>query len=115
LWLVGPLVVKIVYKSGDVAATIALIPWYAGAMIPLALANVLVNDLLARARYAVVPAMIVVALIYSFTVPMLLHHFPGRMEVILQTLSVFNLILLAVCGWFMWRTKVQSPKSEVQS
>jgi O-antigen/teichoic acid export membrane protein len=111
LWLVGPLVVKIVYKSGDVGATIALIPWYAGAMIPLALANVLVNDLLARARYAVVPAMIVLALVYSFTLPMLLHHFPGRMEVILQTLSVFNLILLAICGLFMWRAK--SPRSKV--
>ena len=111
LWLVGPWVVRFVYKSGDVNATIALIPWYAGAMIPLALANVLVNDLLARARYAVVPAMILLALVYSFTLPMLLHHFPGRMEVILQTLSAFNLILLAVCGLFMWRSKskIQSP------
>lgn len=111
LWLVGPLVVKIVYKSSDVGATIALIPWYAGAMIPLALANVLVNDLLARARYAIVPAMIALALVYSFTLPMLLHRFPGRMEVILQTLSVFNLIFLAICGLFMWRAK--SPKSNI--
>ncbi|HWD90744.1 MAG TPA: hypothetical protein VG938_00195 [Verrucomicrobiae bacterium] len=111
LWLVGPIVVKIVYKSGDVANTIALIPWYAGAMIPLALANVLVNDLLARARYAVVPAMIALALVYSFVLPMLLHHFPGRMEVILQTLSVFNLLFLAICGLFMWRAKSSKPNA----
>ena len=55
LWLVGPMVVKIVYKTSYVAATTALLPWYAGAMVPLALANVMVNDLLARARFGVVP------------------------------------------------------------
>ena len=44
--LFGPIVVKIVYKESYVAATTALLPWYAGAMVPLALANVLVNDLL---------------------------------------------------------------------
>lgn len=115
LWLVGPIVVKIVYSSGTVGATIALIPWYAGAMIPLALVNVLVNDLLARARYAVVPAMIALVLVYSFTLPKLLHRFPGHMEVILQTLTVFNLILLGICGLFMLRakSKVQSPMSNV--
>jgi O-antigen/teichoic acid export membrane protein len=115
LWLVGPLVVKIVYKSSDVHATVALIPWYAGAMIPLALANVLVNDLLARSRFAVVPAMVALALVYAFTVPRVLHHFPGRLEVILQTLGVFNLILLAICALFAWLARSGSPKSQVPS
>jgi O-antigen/teichoic acid export membrane protein len=115
LWLVGPLVVKIVYKSGDVDATIALIPWYAGAMIPLALANVLVNDLLARSRFIIVPAMLALAIVYAFTLPRVLHHFPGRMEVILQTLTVFNLILLGICGAFMWANKGRGPKPQVQS
>jgi len=39
LWLVGPVVVKIVYKTSYVAATTALLPWYAAAMVPLALAE----------------------------------------------------------------------------
>jgi O-antigen/teichoic acid export membrane protein len=105
LWLVGPIVVKIVYKTSYVAATTALLPWYAGAMVPLAMANVMVNDLLARARYAVVPWMVVVALAYGFTLPAMLNHFPGRLEVVLQTLGVFNLLLFGVCAWFTWGRK----------
>jgi hypothetical protein len=49
------------------------------------------------------------ALAYGFTLPFMLNHFPGRLEVALQTLGVFNLLLLAVCAWFAFR----SPKSGV--
>jgi hypothetical protein len=105
LWLVGPLVVKIVYKTSYVAATTALLPWYAGAMVPLALANVLVNDLLARSRYGVVPWMVLLAAAYGFTLPAMLNHFPGRLEVVLQTLGAFNLLLFLVCAWFTWGVK----------
>ncbi len=76
LYLVGPLVVKIVYTAKSVSATTALLPWYAGAMIPLALGNVLANDLLARGRFKVVPFMILVALGYAFTLPYMLNHQP---------------------------------------
>jgi len=79
LWLFGPLVVKVVYRSGDVQQTMRLIPWYAGAMVPLALANVLVNDLLARARFRVVPAMVLLAVAYGFTLPHMRNRFPGRL------------------------------------
>jgi O-antigen/teichoic acid export membrane protein len=105
LWLVGPIVVKIVYKSSYVAATTALLPWYAGAMVPLALANVMVNDLLARARFGVVPFMVLLAAAYGFTLPWMLNHFPGRLEVVLQTLGAFNLLLFLVCAWFTWGVK----------
>ena len=105
LWLVGPLVVKIVYKSGDVAKTVALLPWYAGAMIPLALANVIVNDLLARSRFKIVPFMVVLVVIYAFALPQMMNRFPGRLEVVLQTLGVFNLLLFAICAWFAWVKK----------
>jgi O-antigen/teichoic acid export membrane protein len=105
LWLVGPIVVKIVYKTSYVAATTSLLPWYAGAMVPLAMANVMVNDLLARARYVVVPWMVVLALAYGFTLPAMLNHFPGKLEVVLQTLGAFNLLLFGVCAWFTWGKK----------
>ncbi len=112
LWLVGPIVVKIVYKTSYVAATTALLPWYAGAMVPLAMANVMVNDLLARARYAVVPWMVVLALAYGFTLPAMLNHFPGRLEVVLQTLGAFNLLLFGVCAWFAWGRK-SAPENKI--
>lgn len=100
LWMVGPLVVRIVYKSSDVAATVALIPWYAGAMVPLAMANVLINDSLARARFGSVPFLVAVAVVYGFALPAILRHFPDRLEVVLQTLGGFNLLLLAGCACF---------------
>jgi O-antigen/teichoic acid export membrane protein len=107
LWLVGPIVVKIVYKTSYVAATTALLPWYAGAMVPLALANVMINDLLARARYGVVPWMVLLAVAYGLTLPAMLNHFPGRLEVVLQTLGAFNLLLFLVCAWFTWGMKAK--------
>jgi hypothetical protein len=105
LWIVGPLVVRFVAHAGDVAGTMALIPWYAGAMVPLALANVLVNDLLARSRFGVVPFMVVLAVAYGLTLPWMLNHHPGRIEVVLQTLGFFNLLLFGVCAWFTWGVK----------
>jgi len=110
LGVLGPWIVKLVYKSGDVGDTMKLIPWYAGAMVPLALANVLVNDLLARARFQVVPAMVILAVAYGFTLVYVLNHYPGRLEVVLQTLAVFNFLLLAVCAWFTFlRPKSAQP------
>jgi O-antigen/teichoic acid export membrane protein len=113
LRLVGPIVIRIVYKSSDVSATVALLPWYAGAMIPLGLANVLVNDLLARSRFGVVLPMVLLAVLYGFTLVFMLHRFPGRLEVVLQTLAAFNTLLLAVCAWFRWGIRARSPQAEV--
>jgi len=105
LWLVGPWVVRLLYKSGDVAGTMRLIPWYAGAMIPLAMANVMVNDLLARSKFRVVLFMVLLAVGYGFTLPFMLNRFPGRLEIPLQTLGVFNALLFGVCAWFTWGAK----------
>ena len=108
LWLVGPLLVKIIYKTGDLAGTMALIPWYAGAMVPLAMANVLVNDLLARLKFRVVPFMVALAVAYGFALPLMLNHFPGRLEIVLQTLGAFNLLLFLLCAWFTWGVKAKT-------
>ena len=109
--IVGPFVVKLIYTPAYVAATTKLLPWYAGAMIPLALANVLVNDLMARARFKVVLPMVLLVVAYGFTLPFMLHKFPGRMEVALQTLGAFNLLLLGdLRVVHFWKSKVQSLK-----
>lgn len=105
LWLTGPLLVKIVSKPEYVAEAVKLLPWYAGAMVPLAIANVMVNDLMARERYGVVPFMVALVVAYGFTLPWMLNHFPGRIEVVLQTLAAFNFLLFAICGWFIWGPK----------
>jgi hypothetical protein len=112
LWLTGPLLVKILYKASDLAGTMALSPWYAGAMVPLALANVMVNDLLARSRFGVVPWMVLLAVAYGFTLPWMLNHFPGRLEVVLQTLGAFNLLLFGVCALFAWRGQTKTKMED---
>jgi O-antigen/teichoic acid export membrane protein len=112
LCIVGPWVVRLVFKPEDIAETTALLPWYAGAMIPLALANVLVNDLMARKQFKVVPLMIVLAIGYAFTLPYMLNHYPGRMTIVLQTLGVFTLLLFVVCAWFTWGPGSKAGKVE---
>jgi O-antigen/teichoic acid export membrane protein len=107
LWLVGPYVVKFVAHPSDVPATMALIPWYAGAMVPLAMANVLVNDLLARGRFRVVPFMVLLAVVYCISLPQMLAHFPGHIELALQILGFFNLLLFGLCALFTWGLKSQ--------
>jgi O-antigen/teichoic acid export membrane protein len=105
LWLLGPFVVRIIYKNGWAESAIHLLPWYAAAMIPLSLTNVVANDLLARGRYRAVPGMVLIALIYAFALPYILTHYSHKLETILQTLAVFNLLMFLLCGWFAWRDK----------
>ncbi|HTA95075.1 MAG TPA: lipid II flippase MurJ, partial [Verrucomicrobiae bacterium] len=104
LCIVGPFVVKLVFTKDYVELTTKLLPWYAGAMIPLTLANVLVNDLMARGKFKIVLPMVLLTIAYGFTLPFMLHKFP-RMEVALQTLGAFNLLLLGICAWFTWGKK----------
>ena len=115
LWVLGPWVVKFIFTNDYVIATTALIPWYAAAMVPLAMANVLVNDLLARSRFAVVPFIVGLAMAYGIVLPVLLHHFPGRLEVPLQTLAVFNLLLFLVCAVFTWVVKPKAGTKHIPS
>jgi O-antigen/teichoic acid export membrane protein len=102
LWVCGPLATRIVYSAKDVPGVMALIPWYAGAMVPLGMANVMVNNLLARSKFQVVPFMVFLAIAYGFAMPFMLSHFPGRLQVPLQTIGVFNTLLFGVCAVFTW-------------
>jgi O-antigen/teichoic acid export membrane protein len=113
LWLVGPLVVKWFrfFPSSYIESMKLLFPWYAAALVPLALANVLANDLLARGKFRVVPAMVVLAVTYGFTLPFVLNHFSKKLEHVLQTLAVFNVLLLCACAWAAFG----NSKSEVES
>jgi len=100
LWLFGPWLV-LIFPPGYRQATLDVLPWYAGAMIPLALGNLLVNDLLARSRFRIVPALMVIAVGYGLAISRW-HTSP---TMVLQLLGGFNLLLLAVCIWFAWRDK----------
>jgi O-antigen/teichoic acid export membrane protein len=108
LWLLGPLVVRLVYTPAYVEAAAALLPWYAGAIVPLALANVLINNLLAKGDFRPVPSLVVLAI--GFAVALNLAH--ASLVQVLQVMAVCNTIFLLLCVLFTWVWKsaaVPSP------
>ncbi len=98
LSVLGPWIIKLVYKQSYVAVASAVLPWYAAAMVPLALANVLLNNLMARSLFRAVPALCLLAVAYGLA----LTHFHHSLVSVLKTCGVFNLLLLAVCASFTW-------------
>jgi threonine/homoserine/homoserine lactone efflux protein len=85
------------------------LPWYAAAMVPLAVANVLLNNLLARPAASFGPAVCIFALAIGYLAA--LTRFHGQLVTVLQVLGVFNLALLAVCAWFTWRQRQARPSA----
>ncbi len=83
--------------SGDKFLSSApLVPWFAWSMVPLAIANVLMNNLLARERFAVVPWLVAVVAGYGVTLQYAHHSFVG----VIQTLGLFSTLLALVCVVF---------------
>ena len=98
LTLLGPLAVKFAFTQAYVAPATRVLPWYAWAMVPLSLANVLANNLLARSQFRIVPVLLALAAAYGVA----LTRFHASLIMVLQTLGVFTLLLLAACLWFTW-------------
>jgi O-antigen/teichoic acid export membrane protein len=108
LCILGPWIVRIPYPANYAAPTMALLPWYTWAMVPLALGNVMINNLLARSSFRIVPALLVLACIYALA----LTCFHKTPVMVLQVLGAFNVLLVVVCAWFTWGSgKVKELKS----
>ena len=101
LWLLGPWVIRLIYKPEFVDPTLQVLPWYLGAMVPLCMATVVVNSLLARYDYRAVPWMVALVAGYSLAI-ILLHE---NVIQILQLLTIFCTLLFGVCAWFTWVSK----------
>ncbi|HOX55674.1 MAG TPA: hypothetical protein P5205_05255 [Candidatus Paceibacterota bacterium] len=103
LWVLGPWVVRFMFKPSYVQAASVLLPWYAWAVVPLSVANVLLNNLLARSMFKVVPALCILAVGYAFA----LTRFHDSPVTVIKTLCVCNSLLLAICAWYTWGVKAQ--------
>jgi O-antigen/teichoic acid export membrane protein len=96
------------YKPIYIATASPLVPWFAWCMLPLTLSMVLVNSLMARSRYAAVPWLVLVAIGYGVALAMVGRHAgnladtQAGLRMMIQTLGVFNLLLLGVCALFTW-------------
>lgn len=101
------------------AAAAPLVPWFAWAMVPLTLTNVLVAQLFARERYAAAPWLALTALAYAGGLWLWVPEFrPGGDHLagfirVTHIIGGFNTLLLAVAAWFTWG-QTDSPKSKVQ-
>jgi O-antigen/teichoic acid export membrane protein len=90
---------------------VSLVPWFAWSMLPLTLSNVLISGLMARSRFAAVPWLVLVAIGYGVALTMVGRHAgnladtQAGLRMMIQTLGVFNLLLLGVCAWFTWGRK----------
>jgi len=98
LWVLGPWIVKFMFAPAFVEPASALLPWYAWAVVPLALANVLINDLLARSHFKLLPALCLLAVGYAVG----LSCFHDTPVAVIKTLGVCNSLLLAICAWYTW-------------
>jgi len=86
-----------------------LVPWFTWCVLPLTLSNVLISNLLARGRYAVVPWLVVLAVGYAVTLWVVGNRIDPKaalaaFKTIVSILGLFGSLALAVCCWFTWRT-----------
>jgi len=98
LSLLGPFIVKIVSGPAYVAVASSLLPWYAFAMVPLCVANVLLNNLLAQSSAKAAVPLILLAVAYGFA----LTRFHASLQMVLKTMGLCNIVLLLVCAFFTW-------------
>ncbi len=97
---------RIVYDKSYLAIS-PLIPWFAWCMLPLTLANVLVNNLLARERFGVVAWLVIIAAAYGIT---LWNYHPSFLAVV-KTLGVFAFLFLTASLLFTWFTGTKRPSN----
>ncbi len=101
LWVLGPWAIRFMNGREYVKGATVLLHWYAWAVVPLTVANVLLYNLLAHARFKVVPALLVLAVGYAVA----LTQFHRTPEMVIKTLGVCNLLLLAICALYSWDAK----------
>jgi O-antigen/teichoic acid export membrane protein len=82
-----------------------LVPWFAWALLPLTVANVLVQNILARARFGAVPWLVLVPGLYGaalcFQAPALVRMPPFDAFIrVIQTLGLAGLLLCGLAVWF---------------
>ena len=87
---------KVAGKTEALQVVAELIPWFVWCMLPLALANVLLNNLMAQKKFRVVPYLLIVIAAYILTLTLAGSSFVR----VIQILGIFNLMFLAVIAAF---------------
>jgi O-antigen/teichoic acid export membrane protein len=97
---------RLMYLSKpEMWAAAPLVPWFAWALLPLTVANVLVQNILARGRYQAVPWLVLVPFVYAAALCLQAH---GLLQMnsfdaftrVIQTLGCASLLLCGLAAWF---------------
>ncbi len=96
---------KILFPSQDHSASAHLVPMFAWAFLPLAISSVLLNSLLAQARYGVVPCMILVPISYTFV----LKRWHPSLESVIGITGAHAALLLLIMIVFTLRSSSLAP------
>jgi len=94
-----PFGLKMFFKGAFIAG-IPLLPPFAASMAVLTIANVLINNLLARGEFSVVPWLVMVVGAYALT----LMKFHRSLEQVIYTLGAYSILMALTCLVFTWRT-----------
>jgi hypothetical protein len=104
--LLPSLPLRVIYFSTpEMWKAAPLVPWFAWALLPLTVANVLIQNILAHGRFKVVYWLVLVPLGYIVALhlqkPALIAMAPFDAFVrVIQTLGVASLVLCLLAGWF---------------
>lgn len=97
------------FRNPDYLKAAVLVPWFMWCLLPVTVANVLVSNLLARERFAVVPWLVFVAAGYGFALfkyaaaAGLSGDAFAAFRHIIQILGIFSTLLLIIATIFNWR------------
>ena len=91
------------FFKGPFAAGIPLLPPFAASMAVLTVTNVLINNLLARGKFQVVPWLTLIAGAYALA--LLKYH--ASLEQVIYTLGAFSVLMACVCVFFTWRSEMR--------
>jgi O-antigen/teichoic acid export membrane protein len=106
LSLLGPFIAKLVFTKTVAASVSSLLPWYSAAMVPLALSNVLLNQLLSRpdSKWMLAVFILSAAIGYLFAIT----QFHSSPIMVLKVMGIANVVLLAICAAFFRLGKATS-------
>lgn len=95
-----------------------LVPWFAIALVPVTMANVLIGDLLARGRFKIVPWLTLIAIGYGLTLFWFTKNPEGvealeAFRQIVKILSLFSLLTLVTSILFTWWDRRPSSNIKV--
>ena len=98
-------------KAAFLVAGFSLLPPFAASMAVLTVANVLINNLLARGKFQVVPWLVVVVAAYALT----LFEIHTSVEQVIYTLGGFSILMAGVALFFTWRIGNHSTAPKLAS